>query len=98
VPEGESDQLDLLSPVGPHAARAIATADRLGAPAARHDTEMLDFANRLDCGAVVVARSAEVVAVNTSAEALFNDGLAVIRRRLVVASSSRHSALGLWCK
>jgi len=89
----ESDQLDVLSRVGPHAARAIAIADRLGAPAARQDTELLAFVNRLDCGAVVVARSGEVVAANTGAEALFNDGLAVIRRRLVSSSSSRQSAL-----
>jgi len=89
----EREKLDLLAKIGPHAARAINIANRLGVPVTRHDPDLLAFVNRLNCGAVVVARGGDVVAANVTMEALFNDGLTVVCGRLVSSSSSRQNAL-----
>ncbi len=63
----------------------------------RHaEPNLLAFVDRLESGAIIVSRSGEVVALNANAEKVFNDGLAVVRRRLVSSSPALQKALDLF--
>lgn len=89
----QSDDLALLSTLGPHASRAFTIFERLGAPPRPLDADLEAFLHRLSCGAIAVARTGRVVAVNAVAGRLLGDGLAIERARLVAAAPGAQTSL-----
>jgi len=89
----EREQLDVLAKIGPHAARALALSARIGPREVEVQSDLVALVNRLDCGAIVVSRRGNVVALNANAEGFQGDGFTVTRRRLVASSCAGQSAL-----
>jgi DNA-binding CsgD family transcriptional regulator len=69
------------------------SSDRNSAIGRHVDPSLLALVDRLHCGAFIVSRSGEVVALNASTETFLNDGLTVVRGRLVSARQTHQRAL-----
>lgn len=57
------------------------------------DPDLLALVHRLDCGALLVSRSREVVEMNACALCLAGDGLTVRRGRILASSTTHQGAL-----
>ncbi len=88
----EKHELEKLSLLGKHAARALVISTRLAA-AQSHERIAVAAFGQLDCAAVVVDRELNVLYANAAVERLAGDGLSVRKKKLQTSSRLHQDAL-----
>lgn len=88
----EQEELDRLTWLGRHAARALTISLKLSSSDAVVDG-LLDTLDRFEGGVFVLNARREVVRMNDRAERMLGDGLVVRKRELLVTGSDRQQAL-----
>jgi DNA-binding CsgD family transcriptional regulator/PAS domain-containing protein len=94
LPRGqfEKQDVELLTSLGGHAARAATVSLRLAA-ARSHEPTLLAALARLECGALVVDDHHRIVFMNQIAEGLIGDGIATAQGELRASSAEQQPSL-----